>query len=135
MNRLIMFLTAIVLFGIAGFAVIWINAAPSPEKTADVILTDLSAGRYRPVWDAATPAYRARMPFERFRAVMADFSLALGAYREIAESRPGPDVEGEVALVLDVVYENGHADCDIVFLDVDGTPTLQSLHLRKAGGR
>lgn len=135
MNRLILFLTAIVLLGIAGFVMVLLGTHQSPDERAAEILEQLSAAQYATVYEEATSEFRGKQTEERFAAVMGDFHGNLGAFRavtKVADRTPEPAADQTRAtLDLTLSYERGKAACRIVLTSDERTPRLVDIGLRK----
>lgn len=112
MQRLILFLIAVVLFGIAGFALIWFGAGRDLQGPSVAFLTHCRDGAFDEAYAAAHPDFQAARSVAQLEALWRHWESRYGVFGEVVR-RIGV-YEGEdagpwsEALRLDLGFQDGH---------------------------
>ena len=134
MQRLILILIAIVLCGIAGFALIWFGAGRDLQGPSVAFLTHCRDGAFEKAYAEAHPRFREARSLEQLEALWAHWTGRYGPFGEVVRrinvvaAPEGASWEEE--LRLDLGFLEGHVVGSFFFLtDEDGVPKLAHVSL------
>jgi hypothetical protein len=135
MNRIVLLLVAVVLMGIAAFAVLWMGVDAKQRGPADQILTDWRAGRLPDVYKRASAGFRERQSAAEFQTYMNYWAGELGAFESVTRRLPLVSKAGPQGLhektTLEVAFAKGPATVLFFFDAGEPTPRLEHLCIRK----
>ena len=137
MQRLILFLIAVVLFGIAGFALIWFGTGRELQGPTIAFLTNCRDGEYQKAYDAAHPRFREAWSLEDLKRIWKHWRDQHGRFGEVVRrigvtEVQGGDKDSRLELKLDLGFQDGHVIGRFFFLpDDDGVQKLAHASLTR----
>ena len=134
MQRLILFLIAIVLFGIAGFALIWFGAGRDLQGPSVAFLTQCRDSDFAAASQAFHPDYRDRWSPEHTERLWRFWGERYGDFGEVVR-RIGAGAwhdsrKGAVYLELDLGFRGGHVVGWFYYVEGDEGPELAHVSLK-----
>jgi hypothetical protein len=133
MSRLILFLTGIVLVGIAGFALVWFGVGRELQPGAARVLLNLRDGKAQVVCDEAHPSLRARWSAADLTAYWDWWGSELGGFFEILARRgvstSTQDGETRKGLTLELGFMKRKARMRFEFITLEEGPVLTHIRL------
>lgn len=133
MQRLILFLTAIVLFGIAGFALIWFGTGRDLQGPSVAYLVASRDGDFAAAHAGMHPAARARWSPDELERLWDHWGAKYGEFGEVVRRigvRDAPDgSDWDRMLRLDLGFRKGHVIGRLYFKDDGGEPKLYHVAL------
>ncbi len=128
MNKLVLFLTGIVLIGIAGFAMMWFGTGRELQAPAVAYLIQCRDGEYAKAYEAAHPKLREGQSVEQLEALWDLWKSEHGVFGEVLQRlsvRAGTDEDTwSRSITLELGFYKGHILGRFYFLRVDEQPRL-----------
>ncbi len=127
-NKIVLFLIAVVLIGIAGFALLWFGVGGESQKAAEAILADWQQGRVDAIYRGADESFRAGNSPDRFKAYLEYWRARRGAFEAVKRrtnagiSKDDGEMRKRVSLLLQ--FARGEAEGHFEFKERDGALAL-----------